>query len=210
MLKQILLELLTAYRAGELSQEDFEKKLDELYLSAAERTKSELDISTIFVSLSLSRLRAAPSERYNDEEIDQLIEALSGRGFVCYQSFYRISKDMLTSPQRSILAIARDFLSHADERMPEKLLNEKNHCTWQSIKECDRGKREEFTKPATVAEWIANQIKYLLWIAISDRKTNLLKLTREELTQKIAHYCRLLSGENVAFVTVGNDFCSVI
>ena len=59
-------------------------------------------------------------------------------------------------------------------------------------------------------EWITNQIKDLLWIAISDRRTNLLKLTREELTKKIAHYCRLLSGENVAFVTVGNDFCSVI
>ena len=210
MLKQILLELLTAYRAGELSQEDFEKKLDELYLSATELIKGKLDIDTIFVSLALSRLRAAPSERYNDEEIDQLIEALLGRGFVCYQSFYRISKDMLTSPQRSILAIARDFLSHADERMPKKLLNEENYCTWQSIKECDRGKREEFTKPATVPERIANQIKYLLWIAISDRKTNLLKLTREELSQKIAHYCRLLSGEDVAFVTVGNDFCSVI
>lgn len=210
MLKQILLELLTAYRVGELSQEDFEKKLDELYLSATELIKDKLDIDTIFVSLSLSKLRAAPSERYNDEEMDQLIEALSGRGFVCYQSFHRISKDMLTSPQRSILAIARDFLSHADERTPEKLLNEENYCTWQSIKECDRGKREEFTKPATVPEWIANQIKYLLWIAISDRKINLLKLTREELTQKIVHYCRLLSGENVAFVTVGNDFCSVI
>ncbi len=210
MIKQILLELLTAYRAGELSQEVFEEKLDELYLSATEQIKAKLDIGTIFVSLSLSRLRAAPSERYNDEEMDQLIEALLGRGFLCYQSFYRISEDILTSSQLSILAIARDFLSHADERMPEKLLNEENYCTWQSIKECDRGKREEFTKSATVPEWIANQIKYLFWIAISDGKTNLLKLKREELTQKIAHYCRLLSGENVAFVTVGNDFCSVI
>ena len=210
MIKQILLELLTAYRAGELSQEVFEKKLDELYLSATEQIKDKLDISTIFVSLSLSRLRAAPSERYNDEEIDQLIEALLDRGFACYQSFYHISEDMLTSPELSILAIARDFLSRDGERMPEKLLNEENYYTWQSIRKCDRGKREEFTKPATVSEWITNQIKYLLWIAISDRKTNLLKLKREELTQKIAHYCRLLSGENVAFVTVGNDFCSVI
>ena len=210
MIKQIFLELLTHYRARELSQEVFEKKLDELYLSATEQIKDKLEISVIFVSLALSRLRAAPSERYTDEEIDQLIEALWGRGFVYYQSFYRISEEMLTSPQRSILAIARDFLSHADVRTPEKLLNEENYCTWQSIKESDRGKREEFTKPATVPEWIANQIKYLLWIDISDRKTNLLKLKREELTQKIAHYCRLLSGENVAFVTVGNDFCSVI
>jgi len=210
MLKQILLELLTVYRAGKLSLEDFEKNLDELYLSSAEQIKNTLDINVIFVFLSLSRLRAAPSERYNNEEIDQLIEALSGRGFACYQSFYRISEDMLTSPQLSILAIARDFLSHADERMPEKLLNEENDCTWQSIMKCDRGKRKEFTKPATVPEWITNQIKYLLWIAISDRKTTLLKLEREELTQKIAHYCRLLSGKNVAFVTVGNDFCSVI
>ena len=206
----MLLELLTAYRAGELSQEVFEKKLDELYLSATEQIKAKLDIGTIFVSLSLSRLRAAPSERYNDEEMDQLIEALLGRGFLCYQSFYRISEDILTSSQLSILAIARDFLSHADERMPEKLLNEENCHTWQSIRKCDRGKREEFTKSATVPEWIANQIKYLFGIAISDGKTNLLKLKREELTQKIAHYCRLLSGENVAFVTVGNDFCSVI
>ena len=210
MIKQIFLELLTHYRARELSQEVFEKKLDELYLSATELIKGKLDIDTIFVSLALSRLRAAPSERYNDEEIDQLIEALLCRCFVRYQSFYRISNDMLTSSQLSILAIARDLLSHDDEKIPEKLLNEENYCTWQSIKECDRGKREEFTKPATVPERIANQIKYLLWIAISDRKTNLLKLTREELSQKIAHYCRLLSGEDVAFVTVGNDFCSVI
>lgn len=210
MIKQMLLELLTTYRAGELSQEVFEKKLDELYLSATEQIKDKLEISVIFVSLALSRLRAAPSERYTDEEIDQLIEALWGRGFVYYQSFYRISEEMLTSSQLSILAIARDFLSHDGERMPEKLLNEENYCTWQSIMKCDRNKRVEFTKPATVPEWIANQIKYLLWIAISDRKTNLLKLKREELTQKIAHYCRLLSGENVAFVTVGNDFCSII
>ena len=210
MIKQMLLELLTAYRAGELSQEVFEKKLDELYLSTTGQIKDKLDISAIFVSLSLSRLRAAPSERYNDEEIERLIETLSGRGFACYQSFYRISEDMLTSSQLSILAIARDFVSHNAERTPEKLLNEENYCTWQSIIKCDRGKRKEFTNPATVPEWIANQIKYLLWIAISDRKTNLLKLKREELTLKIAHYCRLLSGENVAFVTVGNDFCSVI
>ena len=210
MMKQTFLELLTAYRAGELSQEVFEKKLDELYLSATEQIKDKLEISVIFVSLALSRLRAAPSERYTDEEIDQLIEALWGRGFVYYQSFYRISKDMLTSSQLSILAIARDFLSRDGEKTPEKLLNAENYCTWQSIIKCDSGKREEFTKPTTVPEWIANQIKYLLWIAISDRKTNLLKLTREELLQKIAHYCRLLSGENVAFVTVGNDFCSII
>ena len=210
MIKQIFLELLTTYRARELSQEAFEEKLDELYLSAIEQIKDKLEISVIFVSLALSRLRAAPRERYNEEEIDQLREALLGRGFVCYQSFYRISEDMLTSSQLSILAIARDFLSHDGERMPEKLLNEENYCTWQSIMKCDSGKRKEFTKPATVPEWIANQIKYLLWIAISDRKTNLLKLKREELTQKIAHYCRLLSGENVAFVTVGNDFCSII
>ena len=210
MIKQIFLELLTHYRAGELSQEVFEKKLDELYLSATEQIKDKLEISVIFVSLALSRLRAAPSERYNDEEMDELIEALSGRGFVCYQSFYRISEEMLTSSQLSILAITRDFLSHDGERTPEKLLNEENYCTWRSIIKCDRSKRVEFTNPATVPEWIANQIKYLLWIAISDRKTSLLKLKREELTQKIAHYCRLLSGENVAFVTVGNDFCSVI
>ena len=210
MIKQMLLELLTAYRAGELSQEVFEKKLDELYLSATEQIKDKLDISSIFVSLALSRLRAAPSERYNNEEMDQLMEVLSGQGFACYQSFYRISKDMLTASQLSILAIARDFVSHAGERMPEKFLNEKNYYTWQLIMKCDSGRRKEFTRTATVPEWIANQIKYLLWIAISDRKTNLLKLTHEELTQKIAHYCRLLSGENVAFVTVGNDFCSVI
>ena len=210
MIKQMLLELLTTYRAGELSLEAFEKKLDELYLSAAEQIKDKLEISVIFVSLALSRLRAAPSERYTDEEIDQLIEALWGRGFVYYQSFYRISKDMLTSSQLSILAIARDFLSRDGEKTPEKLLNAENYCTWQSIIKCDSGKREEFTKPTTVPGWIANQIKYLLWIAISDRKTNLLKLTHEELTQKIAYHCRLLSGENDAFVTVGNDFCSVI
>ena len=210
MIKETFLELLTAYRAGELSQEIFEKKLDELYLSATEQIKDKLEISVIFVSLALSRLRAAPSERYTDEEIDQLIETLWGRGFVYYQSFYRISEEMLTSSQLSILAIARDFLSRDGERMPEKFLNEENYHTWQSIIKCDRGKREEFAKPATVPEWIANQIEYLLWIAISDRKTNLLKLKREELTQKIDHYCRLLSGENVAFVTVGNDFCSVI
>lgn len=206
MIKEIFLELLTHYRAGELSQEVFEKKLDELYLFATEQIKDKLDISVIFVSLSLSRLRAAPSERYKDEEIDQLIEALWGRGFACYQSFYHISKDMLNSSQLSLLAIARDFVSHNGEEM----LNEENYCTWQSIIKCDRGKRKEFIMPTTVPEWIANQIKYLLWIAISDRKTNLLKLKREELTLKIAHYCRLLSGENVAFVTVGNDFCSVI
>jgi len=74
----------------------------------------------------------------------------------------------------------------------------------------DRGKRAEFSKPETVPEWVANQIKYLLWVAFSDKKINLLKLERDELIKKIAHYCRLLSGENVAFVTVGNDFCSVI
>jgi len=210
MIKQILLELLTAYRTGNLSCEIFEKKLDELYLFLAERIKNTLDINAIFVSLSLSRLQAAPGERYNNEEIDQLIEALSGHGFVCYQSFYRISEDMLTSSEILMLAIARDFLSHDDERMPEKLLNEKNYYTWQSIMKCDRSKRVEFTKPATVPEWIANQIKHLLWVAISDKKTNLLKLERDELIKKIAHYCRLLSGENVAFVTVGNDFCSVI
>ena len=210
MIKQMLLELLTTYRAGELSLEAFEKKLDELYLSAAEQIKDKLEISVIFVSLALSRLRAAPSERYTDEEIDQLIEALSGHGFVCYQSFYRISEDMLTSSELSILAIARDFLSHKYEKMPEKLLNEENYDTWQSIVKYDRSKRVEFTRSETVPEWIVNQIKNLLWIAVSDKKTNLLKLEREELSKKIAHYCRLLSGEHIAFVTVGNDFCSVI
>ena len=117
---------------------------------------------------------------------------------------------MLIPSQISILAIARDFLSHDDEGMPEKLLNEKNYYTWQSIMKCDRCKRVEFMKPVTVPEWISDQIKFLLWVAISERKTNLLKLEREELIQKITHYCRLLSGENVAFVTVGNDFCSAI
>ena len=210
MMKQILLELLSSYRMGKISREAFENHLDKLYLSAAEQIKNILDINAIFVSLALSRLQAAPSERYNNEEIDQLIEALSGHGFVCYQSFYRVSEDMLTSSEISILAIAKDFLSHKDERMPEKLLNEENYNTWQSIMKCNRSKRVEFMKPATVPEWIANQIKYLLWIAVSDKKTNLLKLEREELIKKIDHYCRLLSGENVAFVTVGNVFCSVI
>ncbi len=210
MMKQILLEQLIAYRTGKLSQEAFEKRLDELYFSAIEQIKNVLDINAIFVSLSLSRLQAAPSERYNNEEMNQLIEALSGNGIVCYQSFYRISEDMLTSSELSILAIARDFLSHKYEKMPEKMLNEENYYAWQSIMKCDRSRRVEFTKPATVSEWIANQIKYLLWIAISDKKINLLKLERQELSNKIAHYCRLLSGEQIAFVTVGNDYCSVI
>ena len=210
MMKQILLEQLIAYRAGKLSQEAFEKRLDELYFSAIEQIKNVLDINAIFVSLSLSRLQAAPSERYNNEEMDQLIEALSGNGFVCYQSFYRISEDMLTSSEISILAIAMDFLSHGDERTPEKWLNKENDDTWQSIMKCDRSRRVEFTKPTTVPEWIAGQIKYLLWIAISDKKINLLKLEREELIKKIDHYCRLLSGEQIAFVTVRNDYCSVI
>ena len=210
MMKQILLEKLIAYRTGKLSLEDLENNLDELYLSATEHIKNELDIDAIFVSLSLARLQAAPSERYNNEEMDQLIEALSGNGFVCYQSFYRISEGMLTSSECSILAIARDFLSHGDERTPEKCLNEENYCVWQAIIKRDISRRTEFTKPTTIPEWIAGQIKYLLWIAISDKKINLLKLEREELIKKIDHYCRLLSGENVAFVTVGNDYCSVI
>ena len=210
MMKQILLEQLIAYRAGKLSQKAFEKRLDELYFSAIEQIKNVLDIDAIFVSLSLSRLQAAPSERYNNEEMEQLIKALSGNGFVCYQSFYRISEDMLTPSELSILAIARDFLSHGDERKPEKLLNEENYCAWQSIMKCDISRRVEFTKPTTVPEWIAGQIKYLLWVAFSDKKINLLKLEREELSKKIAHYCRLLSGKQIAFVTVGNDFCSVI
>lgn len=210
MMKQILLELLTAYRTDNLSREAFEKRLDELYFSAIEQIKNALDINAIFISLALSRIQAAPSERYNNEEMDQLIEALSGNGFVCYQFFYRISEGMLTSSERSILAIARDFLSNSDERTPEKLLNEENYCAWQSIIKCDISRRVEFTKPTTVPEWIADQIKYLLWVAFSDKKTNLLRLEREELIKKIDHYCRLLSGENVAFVTVGNDFCSVI
>ena len=210
MMKQILLELLTAYRTGKLSLEDLENNLDELYLSATEHIKNELDIDAIFVFLSLARLQAAPSERYNNEEMDQLIKALSGNGFVCYQSFYRISEDMLTPSELSILAIARDFLSHGDERTPEKLLNEENYCAWQSIMKCDISRRVEFTKPTTVPEWIAGQIKYLLWITLSDKKINLLKLERAEVIKKIDHYCRLLSGKNVAFVTVGNGFCSVI
>ena len=210
MMKQILLELLTAYRTDNLSREAFEKRLDELYFSAIEQIKNALDINAIFISLALSRIQAAPSERYNNKEMDQLIEALSGNGFVCYQSFYRISEGMLTSSERSILAIARDFLSHGDERTPEKLLNEENYCAWQSIMKCDISRRVEFTKPTTVPEWIAGQTKYLLWVAFSDKKINLLKLEREELSKKIAHYCRLLSGEQIAFVTVGNDCCSVI
>ena len=210
MMKQILLELLTAYRTDNLSREAFEKRLDELYFSAIEQIKNALDINAIFISLALSRIQAAPSERYNNKEMDQLIEALSGNGFVCYQSFYRISEGMLTSSERSILAIARDFLSNSDERTPEKLLNEENYCAWQSIMKCDISRRVEFTKPTTVPEWIACQIKYLLWVAFSDKKINLLRLEREELIKKIDHYCRLLSGEQIAFVTVGNDYCSVI
>ena len=210
MMKQILLEQLIAYRAGKLSREAFEKRLDELYFFAIEQIKNALDVSAIFVSLSLSRLQAAPSERYNNEEMDQLIEALSGNGFVCYQSCYRISEDILTASELSILAIARDFLSHGDERKPEKMLNEENYCAWQAIIKRDISRRTEFTKPTTIPEWIAGQIKYLLWVAFSDKKINLLRLEREELIKKIDHYCRLLSGENVAFVTVGNDYCSVI
>ena len=210
MMKQILLELLSSYRMGKISREAFENHLDKLYLSAAEQIKNILDINAIFVSLALSRLQAAPSERYNNEEIDQLIEALSGHGFVCYQTFYRISGDMLTALEISIIAIAKDFLSHADERVPKKLLSEENYRIWQSIAKRDASWRTEFTKPTTVPEWIAGQIKYLLWISVSDKKINLLNLEREELIKKIDHYCRLLTGENVAFVTVGNDYCSVI
>ena len=209
-MKQILLEQLVAYRMGNLSREAFEKSLDELYLSATEHIITELDVDAIFVSLSLSRLQAAPSERYNNEEMDRLIEAISGNGFVCYQSFYRISEDMLTSSELSLLAIAKDFLSHADERTSEKWLNEENYCAWQSIMKCDRSRRVEFTKPSTVPEWIAGQIKYLLWVAGSDKKINLLRLEREELSKKIDHYYRLLSGEQIAFVTAGSDFCTVI
>ena len=210
MMKQILLELLLAYRMGKLSREAFEKRLDELYFSAIEQIKNALDINAIFVSLTLSRIQAAPSERYNNEEMDQLIEALSGNGFVCYQSFYRVSGDMLTSSELSILAIARDFLSHGDERKPKQMLNEENYCAWQAIIKRDISRRTEFTKPTTIPEWIAGQIKYLLWISVSDKKINLLKLERAEVIKKIDHYCRLLSGKNVAFVTVGNDYCSVI
>lgn len=210
MMKQILLEQLIAYRTGKLSREALENNLDELYLSATEHIKNELDIDAIFVFLSLARLQAAPSERYNNEEMDQLIEALSGNGFVCYQSFYRISEDMLTSSEISILAIARDFLSQKYEKIPEKMLNEDNYGAWQAIIKRDISRRTEFTKPTTIPEWIAGQIKCLLWITLSDKKINLLKLERAEVIKKIDHYCRLLSGENVAFVTVGNDFCSVI
>jgi len=210
MMKQTLFKLLTAYRTGKLSLEDLENNLDELYLSATEHIKNELDIDAIFVFLSLARLQAAPSERYNNEEMNQLIEALSGNGFVCYQSFYRISEDMLTSSEISILAITRDFLSRSDERTPEKWLNKENDDIWQSIMKCDISRRVEFTNPTTVPEWIAGQIKYLLWVAFSDKKINLLRLEREELIKKIAHYCRLLSGEQIAFVTVGNGFCSII
>ena len=210
MMKQMLFKLLIAYRTGNLSFEALEKNLDELYLSATEQIKSELDIDAIFVSLALSRLQAAPSERYNNEEMDHLMEALSGNGFVCYQSFYRISEDMLTPSELSILAIARDFLSHGDERKPEKMLNEENYGAWQAITKSDISRRVEFTKLVTIPEWIAGQIKYLLWVAFSDKKINLLRLEREELSKKIDHYCRLLSGEDVAFVTLGNDFCSVI
>ena len=170
MMKQILLEQLIAYRAGKLSQKAFEKRLDELYFSAIEQIKNALDIDAIFVSLSLARLQAAPSERYNNEERDQLIKALSGNGFVCYQSFYRISEDMLASSELSILAIARDFLSNSDERTPKKWLNKENDDIWQSIMKCDISRRVEFTNPTTVPEWIADQIKYLLWVAISDKK----------------------------------------
>ena len=52
MMKQILLELLLAYRMGKLSREAFEKRLDELYFSAIEQIKNALDIDAIFVSLS--------------------------------------------------------------------------------------------------------------------------------------------------------------
>jgi hypothetical protein len=142
--------------------------------------------------------------------MDQLIKALSGHGFVCYQSFYRISEDMLTPSELSILTIAKDFLSHGDERTPEKMLNEENYGAWQAIIKRDISRRTEFTKPTTIPEWIAGQIKYLLWITLSDKKINLLKLERAEVIKKIDHYCRLLSGKNVAFVTVGNGFCSVI
>ena len=155
MMKQMLLELLTANRTDKLSQEAFEKRLDELYFSAIEQIKNVLDINAIFVSLSVSRLQAAPSERYNNEEMDRLIEALSGNGFVCYQSFYRISEDMLASSELSLLAIAGDFLSHGDKRKPEKWLNKENDDTWQSIMKCDRSCRVEFAKPVTFPEWIA-------------------------------------------------------
>ena len=57
MMKQMLLEQLIAYRTGKLSRETLEKNLDELYLSATEQIKNELDIDAIFVSLTLSRLR---------------------------------------------------------------------------------------------------------------------------------------------------------
>ena len=117
---------------------------------------------------------------------------------------------MLAPSELSILAIAGDFLSHGDEREPEKLLSKENCRVWQSVMKGDINRRTEFEKPKTVPAWIANQIKYLLWIAISDKKANLLKLEREELIKKIDHYCRLLSGEQIAFVTVGNGFCSVI
>ena len=190
MMKQILLELLTANRTGIISRETFEKRLDELYFSAIEQIKNALDIDAIFVSLSLARLQAAPSERYNNEERDQLIKALSGNGFVCYQSFYRISEDMLTSSEISILAITRDFLSRGDERTPEKWLNKENDDIWQSIMKCDISRRVEFTNPTTVPEWIADQIKYLLWVAISDKKINLLRLEREELIKKIDYFVR--------------------
>lgn len=210
MIKQTLLEHLVAYRSGSISREALEKSLDELYVSAAEQSQKTLNIHAIFVSLALSRLQAAPGERYCDQETDLLIDALSGRGFACYQAFHRISADMLTPSEASILAIAKDFLSHADQGAAGKWLNEENDPVWQSILRCDRGKRAEFAEPETVPAWIVGQIKYLLWIAMSDKKTTLLGLERDELRQKIAHHCRLLSGESAAFVTVGQNFCTIV
>jgi len=146
----------------------------------------------------ISQKPAAPTVEMLTEQIE--LAKKMGVKFACVP----------VHPMRYDLAIAKDFLSHADQGAAEKWLNEENDTAWQSILRCDRGKRAEFAEPETVPAWIVGQIKYLLWIAMSDKKTTLLGLERGELLQKIAHHCRLLSGESVAFVTVGQNFCTVV
>ena len=160
---QFLLNQLLLYRTEGLTHHALNQILEQMSGEAAERLQKEKRIEDIFLSQLLPWLTTVSEQAYQKEDIDCLIEALQGKRPLSYHCCIVISLDMLSEYEKQILAIAQEYLK--EKRYD--CLSERNQAVWRDIRARRSCTRMEFYTVETVTEWLAYQIEWLLWIAMS-------------------------------------------
>ncbi len=185
--------LLRTYLEGGLSREAFSKRLEEAYDETLLRAEKMLAFEDLFLVQAMAYAEGSSPVCYSNEELRTLQDAIEGRISCAYTRFIRIRQEQLSEKEGDLLVLAKEFLKEGSLK--------------QSF--CLKNQRREFFMPKTLPASIAYELEYLLWIAVSKKRSLLVQLSEANLCQKIAHCVALLSGDTVACVTVGVNQASV-